>query len=71
MLYVCCKCKMIACISEEEGWNKVEQGVVIESGDVFVCLTPCFIAKAAVVAKILSILSSNHQYRPSVVTLGL
>ena len=53
MLYVSCKCKMIGCISEEEGWNKVEQGVFMDSSNVFVCLTSCFIAIAAVVAKIL------------------
>ena len=53
MLYVCCKCEMIGCISEEEGWNKVEQGVFMDSSDVFVCATSCFIAIAIVVGEIL------------------
>ena len=53
MLYVSCKCKMIECISEEEGWNKVEQGVFMDSSNVFVCPTCCFIVIAAVVIKIL------------------
>ena len=44
MLYICCKCDMIRCISEEEGRNKVEQHVFMDSSNVFVCLTSCFIA---------------------------
>ena len=52
-IYVCCKCDMIGCISEEEGRNKVEQGVFTDSSNVFVCRTSCFIAIGIVVGEIL------------------